>query len=403
MTTHLVPNHPKADEIIGRLLNGDAITEVSEAYGIKYFTLQKWWKKYGHEYGRSGDTAAAGDDPRQLQGLQKKHADLQDAYDTLVNDTKEMAELFEALKIMEHNLDTDPPVWLAPNKGEAKHGTVCAILSDLHLDEVVRKQEVGGVNAYNRRIAEQRLQRFFEKAIELPRDYLSNVKYDGFVLMCLGDTFTGEIHDELTMTNEGHPFETVLYFIDHFVAGIRLLADHYGKVHIVSVPGNHDRVYRKPIHKGRVVRSLHYLFMKFVEREFRGDKRVTFDSPETPDARIKIYNTAYLATHGDQFRGGNGIGGIMVPLLRGHAKKQQRQQAIRQEYDVLCMGHFHQYLAVPSSGLIVNGSLKGYDEYAFNNNFSYEPAQQALWVTTPEHGPTFNIPIIVQDKKTERW
>ena len=149
---------------------------------------------------------------------------------------------------------------------------------------------------------------------------------------------------------------------------------------------------------------MHYLFMKFVEREFDGDTRVTFQAPETPDAIVKVYDTTYLCTHGDSFKGGNGIGGIMVPLLRGHAKTQQRQQAIRQGYDVMCMGHFHQLIAVPGSGLIVNGSVKGYDEYAYGHAFNYEPAQQALWVTTPEHGATgFHLPIVVQDKKNERW
>jgi len=411
MTTRITDN-PRLPLAVADLHNGMPLRDTARKYGLSVKGLENWWYRHRDDHSKIAATISSAeaqkDDPStaliaELDAANTRVAVAEQSLAELSANYADIEELMKSLHIMDKHV-SDPPVWLEPAKADEKHGTVCAVLSDLHLDEVVRKQEVGGVNAYNRRIAEVRLKRFFEKAVELPRDYLSNIEYDGFVLMCLGDTFTGEIHEELAMTNEGHPFETALYFIDHFVAGIRLLAEHYGKVHIVSVPGNHDRTYKKPRYKGRVITSMHYLFMKFVEREFQGDDRVTFQAPETPDAVVKIYDTTYLCTHGDQFKGGNGVGGIMVPLLRGHLKTQQRQQAIRQGYDVMVMGHWHQYLAVPSSGLIINGSLKGYDEFAYGHGFNYEPAQQALWVTTPEHGATgFHLPIVVQDKKNERW
>ena len=40
-----------------------------------------------------------------------------------------------------------------------------------------------------------------------------------------------------------------------------------------------------------------------------------------------------------------------------------------------------------------NGSLKGYDEYAADNNFGFEPASQNFWVTHPDHGITFDAPV----------
>ena len=393
--------HPSFGLILADLQAGNETpVAIAKRYDINGGTLKSWWHINRDSYVTASAPAL---DEEQATVLVEKLADSEARLLEMTNKFSDVAALFESLNIM-NDYKPNVPEWFALKSAEDKHGTVCAVLSDLHLDEVVRKEEISGVNAYNRRIAELRLRRFFDKAVELPRDYLNGITYDGFVLMCLGDTFTGEIHDELAATNEGHPFETALYFLDHFVAGIRMLADHYGKVHVVSVPGNHDRTYKKPRYKGRVVTSLHYLFMKFVEREFQNDDRVTFQAPESPDATVKIYDTSYLCTHGDRFKGGNGVGGIVMPLLRGHHKTQLRQQAIRQPYDVMVMGHWHQYIAMPSSGLIINGSLKGFDEYSYGMGFNYEPAQQALWVTTPEHGATgFHLPIIVQDKKSERW
>jgi hypothetical protein len=51
----------------------------------------------------------------------------------------------------------------------------------------------------------------------------------------------------------------------------------------------------------------------------------------------------------------------------------------------------------------VNGSLKGYDEYAYVSNFGFETPRQAFWVTTPEHGPSFHTAIEVMNRKAEGW
>ena len=54
-------------------------------------------------------------------------------------------------------------------------------------------------------------------------------------------------------------------------------------------------------------------------------------------------------------------------------------------------GHWHTYMHTPR--IIVNGSLKGLDEYAFAGNFGFEPPQQALWITHPRKGITFRMPV----------
>ena len=72
---------------------------------------------------------------------------------------------------------------------------------------------------------------------------------------------------------------------------------------------------------------------------------------------------------------------------------------------MLC-GHWHQYIHL--SRLIVNGSLKGMDEYAYQNNFGFERPQQALFITHPRHGITFRMPVNcdpapAQGKKAAPW
>ena len=292
------------------------------------------------------------------------------------------------------------PAWLTVAPVGEKRATLCTVLSDLHLDEVVRPSEVGNINAYDRKIAEARLERYFDHVIMLSRSYLAGVEYDGVVLMLGGDLVSGSIHEELAETNEAPLPATIKHWVPLLAAGIRLLAEEFGKVHVASVVGNHGRLTKKSRAKLRAFDNADWLIAQLLAERFADDPRVTFDVPDGTDALVHVYRTTFLLTHGDQATGGGGIGGIWPPLMRLKARKQQRYLAQGQGFDWMVMGHWHQY--VHGQGLIVNGSLKGYDEYAAVNNFPPERAQQALWVVTPEHGVTWAAPVFCDNPRAER-
>jgi len=405
------PNHPQIHQIFRRLKAGDAVAVVArEAVpAIADSTLRDWRRAFDEgrlvlppdtEDANPTELAAALRAERnRREALESNNRVLEAQLRDLEAQHKDLSEIIGLVRTAEER-ERRIPTWLAP-ASEGGHAIVNLVLSDLHFDEVVKPEAVNHVNAYNRRIAELRLERTFRKAVQLPRDYLGGVTYDGIVVHLAGDTFSGDIHDELIRTNEATPLESLLYWLDPMAAGLNLLLEHYPKVHVVSVPGNHDRTSRKPVHKGRVETSLHYLYSRLLQREMADCDRLTWDIPLAPDAYTQVYSTRILTTHGDRYRGGNGIGGILVPILRGDARTRQRQDAIGQPYDLQVMGHFHQYIAGP--GVLINGSLKGYDEYAWNSSFQFEQPQQALFLVTPEHGASFHMPIRCMDRKAEGW
>lgn len=296
-----------------------------------------------------------------------------------------------------------PPNWLKspPKRTKQHHAIPWLLLSDLHLDEVVEPAEVMGVNAFNRKIARMRLEAVAQGFVKVVRDYWTGITYDGVVVCLGGDIFSGDIHEELKETNEDTMLGSLDYWIDPVADVIRLMADEFGTVHVPVVVGNHGRMSRKPRSKFRARTNFDWFLGKALQRLFANDPRITFDVAESADCLITCYDSKIMLTHGDQTRGGGGIGGIWPPLMRLDARKRQRQEAVNQGYDLLIMGHWHQLVFGPS--FIVNGSLKGYDEYAFTENFGYEVPQQAAWLVTPEHGITWRAPILCQDRKKEGW
>lgn len=270
-------------------------------------------------------------------------------------------------------------------------GIPTLFLSDLHFDEVVKAEQIGYVNEYDHDIAVKRIQHTFIATIDLLTKYLHKPKYEGIVCALGGDMVTGNIHEELAETNAQRINKTVMDLTDILVTGIGGLADAFGKVFVPCVVGNHGRLHRKPRAKNRVQDNFEWLIYQFAAKYFQNDDRVTFYIPDSADALYQVYGKKFCLTHGDQFHGGTGIAGIFSPLMLGMARKQRRQSAVDAPFDILMMGHWHQLLMMES--LIVNGSTKGYDEYAYVMNLPFEQPRQALFVSHPEKGLTWRLPV----------
>ena len=292
------------------------------------------------------------------------------------------------------------PAWVRQAPTGKKSGTPTAFLSDTHFGENVFPDQIEGLNGYSRQIAEDRLKRFFLNTAELVRDYIKGITYPGIVLALGGDLFSGDIHEELARTNAGTIQEEVLHWIPPMLAGIRSLADEFGRVYIPSVVGNHPRGTPKPTAKMRAPNNFDWLFSELLKMLLANDKRITFNVARSADVEYRVYETRYRLTHGDQFRGGSGIAAALSPMMIGDARKRKRATAAKREFDWLVMGHWHQYCVFKH--IICNGSLKGMDEYSYLSNFDFEPPRQAFWITDPKHGVTISAPIHVQGRD-ESW
>jgi hypothetical protein len=125
-------------------------------------------------------------------------------------------ELERALSVVDQvdGLTVQPPVWLAPAKPKSHAATLVVMLSDTHFDEVVNPEEMEGLNAYNREIAMMRLEKWTQNVIKMARHYLAGVEYDGVVLILGGDIFSGDIHEELALTNEDTMIGSLLFWAE---------------------------------------------------------------------------------------------------------------------------------------------------------------------------------------------
>jgi predicted nucleic acid-binding Zn ribbon protein len=317
---------------------------------------------------------------------------------------RELAQARRELALYDRDFSTKPG-WLQPPRDRREHhATLVAFLSDVHAGEVVDDREMRHYNRYDLEICEGRLARFFDRTIVLARHYLAGVKYDGVVLALGGDLVSGDIHEELEQTNETSTYEAVEFLVPRLRAGIEKLAQEFGQLHVVSVPGNHGRDSRKPRAKGRSPHNADTHIAKLIALWLDSEKAITFDVPRSFDVDFRAYDYTFSLEHGDSLRFNSQAEiGAIGTVKRGTLRKTSQAQAEGEPFHYNLIGHFHQYMPMAPQGFVVNGSLKGYDEFARSLHLKPEPAQQALSVVVPEHGVTAQLPVLVQDRKREKW
>ena len=257
-----------------------------------------------------------------------------------------------------------PAEWTLRPSAYSREHIPYLFTSDFQIGETIRAEETDHAHGYDIATFRKRYRRLIETTVDLCHTHQSGWTYPGIIYTRGGDTISGAIHDELSETDEVTPVEAIEIGFEEEAAGILKLAEAFGRVEVKCVPGNHDRDTKKPQSKKAWAHSYERLLTFMLEREFRHDDRITFQTSKSPDVYFSIYDTRILLTHGDKIgsRGGQGFIGPAATIMRGAQKVIMEQASLGRRVDEVHVGHFHTPLELGYA--LANGCVPGYSEYA---------------------------------------
>lgn len=292
------------------------------------------------------------------------------------------------------------PDWLLKkHEGRRGRSVIGALVSDVHMGEVIDADEVLGLNSFNPDVARERLRRYFEAVCVIGQRWASDTDCQGVLLALAGDLVSGDIHEELRITNALTAHEQVAAVVECCTAGIRNLLETYGRVHVVGVPGNHGRTTVKPTAKLYSRLSYDTLAVSMVAERFKDDGRVTFQFGKARDQITPIFGRTVFTTHGDAIgtKGGMGFAGPILPIVRGSKKIEAQQAQAGRRPDLLQFGHYH---TTANPGFILaNGSVPGYGEFADSLRAAVEPPSQWAYLLHSRWWLRERTPIQLEEPK----
>jgi len=269
--------------------------------------------------------------------------------------------------------------------------------SDVHMGERIAADEIHGINAFDSEICRKRLRRYISAACNIGSRWSEDTECVGAYFGLGGDLISGDIHEELRMTNDLTAHEQVQAMVEETCAAIRELKRVFGRVHVTCVPGNHGR--NTPKSTAKLYSRLSYDMMigAMVQREFADDPTVTFQISAAKDQMTPIFGRVVLNTHGDKMGtgGGQGFAGPFLPIVRGTKKIQAQYASMGVKLDTILHGHYH--ISGNPGNVLSNGSVPGYSEYADDLRVVVEPPQQNLFLMHSKWGLRERMPIQLED------
>jgi len=278
-------------------------------------------------------------------------------------------------------------------------------LGDIHGGEVVCPERVMGINEYNVDVMNRRLYHLAKTALYLVNLRRAALDIPRLIIVELGDMVSGEIHKELAVTNlESMTMEAarVGYLTAQLYA---YLSSGFERIDSYAIPGNHGRVDEKPSYKN-IIHNWDYHVYQWQAVFCRDLPNVHFHIPQGGAAFFKAENLKVVAMHGNEVKG---WGGKRMPWygIQSHAETWDSiMKATKNWYDLMLLGHLHRRYELEkgmADSVIGNGTLKGYDEYAFSKGYPPAKASQYLVWVHNEEGHIGGQSIYVQDPGEEKF
>lgn len=310
------------------------------------------------------------------------------------------------LDVLEDATPPDP-IKIAKKKGQGRKdpaATYFMLASDWHLGERVRPENVGGRNAYNPEIAQERARQFFKSQLVMLKAARAAWDVRDGVLWLGGDIMTGWIHEDQLIENFLSPVEEVLLAHKVLISGIDYLLAESDLEHIVVVcnHGNHGRTGKKILVSCGARDSHEWLLYQFIRRYYLDEKRLHFRIANGYNETVDCYGFRVCFHHGDAVRYMGGVGGPSIPINR-RIGRQAQSLPVRWEGTergvphLYVQGHLHQ-LHYPGF-YICNGSLIGWNDFADRIGCPYEDPRQASFVVDERFKIVSNFnPIIVEKR-----
>lgn len=316
--------------------------------------------------------------------------------DSLKTEVKKMQADYGDLKGYFHDLDSValhmqiPPVKILynPLSEDKKVKSPCTAVMqwcDWHYGAVQGAEELEFMEgAFSPEIAEARITQLnsdFVKWVEVLR---SGYNIDELVIIDVGDNISGDIHDELKITN-AFPTPVQAFNCGVFKGGaICSLAQYFKKVTVhFLVPDNHSRLTKIPQAKQSGLNSHNYTVGHVTDLVCGKQPNVDFNIYYSYTKTVEVANRIYLLTHGHGIKGWSGFPYYGAERFVSREALVRLQEPEFNRFHKCLMGHFHAPLWHP--WYWIGGSVSGTDSYDRQAGRRSKPMQTA-WIIHPRKG-----------------
>jgi len=275
-------------------------------------------------------------------------------------------------------------IYKKPDSSMVESPVALVVLNgDWHMGAEQDKDEIEGFNEFSPEILDSRITNFTTDVLNCNENHKKSYDVDICHIINTGDMVSGDIHDELRVTNRWPLPVQAVEAARLFAKEISLFAPHFRKVVVDMITAdNHGRLTKKPQHKEGGFNSINYPLAVIAQTLLKDHENVTFNIHAKEQQSITVNGRRYLIIHGHQVRGWMGIPFYGFERKVGR-EATKRMRADIAKFDRILAGHYHTPYSFPLYW--GGGSASGTDAYDHSQGRDSEPSQSS-WFVHPKHG-----------------
>ena len=397
----MIPEQAR-NEIIQKRAAGQTWTSLvrwlKEKYGIEVHrtTIQRWHDKEVCSEILDGDEFSDEDillRDKKVETLKGEVKLWKRLYEKSVKDSAKKDIIVDSIHLLTPSFDAVP---VSTSKlGVSSHSKqiVVAPLSDTHVGDNVKGEQIGGLNYYDIDIFNRRLFGWASLVSQLVELRRASTPIDELVVPMLGDMISGDIHEELARTNIDNCMGQMIRGANLIAQALMMLAPKFKKIHVPCVVGNHGRMTRKPPMKDKYM-DWDYMLYQWVAAFCKNQTNITFDISKSFVSSFKVFDKTVLIMHGDSIMGAGSGMAIMKAISGMRSVFQYKMTAknngayVPAEFDSVMMGHFHRVdeYDIGTGEIHICGTMKGVDEFAMQRLHVATRPKQIVTYWHPSHG-----------------
>jgi hypothetical protein len=330
------------------------------------------------------DVLAALNPSDRVRSLTREVQRLESALSTSQAEHGQLQVLFDQLAGLVESLPPQPVRKLRPRaRNVTSPIAVVWHATDWHMGATQEPDEVEGFGENSPELLRRRLGNMVADLLDWVEVHRRSYQVDECRVLCTGDLISGDIHDELKITNAWPAPRQTIEAANLLAASLMELAPHFPRIIVDFVTvDNHARLTRKPQHKEAGFNSFNYPLGRHAQALVAGQPNIEFKMHPKEQQVVEVKGRRYLLCHGHQVMGWAGFPYYGIQRKAGkEAMKRMRRR--KEAFDLIVLGHWHAPLKHP--WYWIGASASGTDAYDHSQGREAEP-MQSTWMVHPKHG-----------------
>lgn len=263
--------------------------------------------------------------------------------------------------------------------------------SDVHMGAVQQSDEIEGFSTFNPDICTKRSIGFTRSHVNYINALRNAYNIKELHWIFTGDNISGDIHDELKITN-AFPSPVQVYEVSKlFAKQIALTAPHYERIIIEFITeDNHARLTKKPQANEAGKNTFNYLVGILTKEMVKNIANVEFNIYAMHEKVIHVGGMAYLIKHGHGTQSWMGVPWYGIERSVGRESTSRLQLILRDlerakdiGFNKIIHGHYHIGFDTPMYAC--SPSVQGTTAYDHQFGRHSNPGQPT-WLVHPKYG-----------------